>query len=140
MTLSLEALDALQEHNWPGNIRELFRVLEAAAVRLPEGQTEISGTLISKHINSMPVTSGLFADIQHAFKRASLPELRTALADAERAAILTTLGRANFQVSNTARMLELARSTVGRKLRDWAAQGLIPPAILENLDESIRDN
>jgi transcriptional regulator with PAS, ATPase and Fis domain len=45
VTLSAEALDALQHHDWPGNVRELRNVIERSSI-VAGGEREI----LAQHI------------------------------------------------------------------------------------------
>lgn len=97
LELSPSAAEAIAQHAWPGNVRELKSVLTVAQV----------------------IASGAMR-----IERAHLPEeltqareSRTAIEDAEREALMRALAEASGNVSDAARRLGVARSTLHRMKR-----------------------
>jgi two-component system, NtrC family, response regulator HydG len=94
---SADAIQALEKHSWPGNIRELQHSIERAVIMSEEN-------LITKNdfILSGKKTSG---------KREIL-----SLEDMERDAIIKAIEKHNGNISNVAKELGLGRTTLYRKM------------------------
>lgn len=106
-----EAEAHLLQHQWPGNVRELHNaVRHGAAMAL--GSTIGIGDLPSElDASRSGVPSG---------KPASPPLV--SLAEAERAHVLAVLEACNGVQSDAARMLEIGRNTLWRRLKQYADQ------------------
>ena len=99
-----EALEALERAAWPGNVRQLRNtVMSAAAVA---GEREIE----TRHLN---LESGVAAP------SGGDTALRGTLRDVERRAIVQALEDANGNKSAAARALDIDRSTLRRKMREY---------------------
>jgi transcriptional regulator with PAS, ATPase and Fis domain len=96
--LSPEACDALMKHTWPGNIRELRNVLEAAAI-LSDGVIETSHLSLSTRRQV-----------------AASPDDLTGL---ERQMIEGTLRRTDRNISTAARLLGITRTQLYGRLRRY---------------------
>jgi DNA-binding NtrC family response regulator len=99
-----EAVQALQEYSWPGNVRELRNMVErlmllASGDQVDE-QTVCSVVAPAIDISSGARISGTLADRVQNF---------------ERDMILTELKRANFHMTNAAKVLGLERSHLYKK-------------------------
>jgi two-component system nitrogen regulation response regulator NtrX len=99
-----EAIQALQEYSWPGNVRELRNMVErlmllASGDEVDE-QTVRSVVAPAIDISSGARMSGTLADRVQNF---------------EREMILTELKRANFHMTNAAKVLGLERSHLYKK-------------------------
>ena len=106
LTLSSDALEALERHSWPGNVRELKNVLACAAA-LADGEVLEAGRLRLATVTSTSSAHGL--------ERLSLGGL--ALHRIEREAIRQTLARVDGNKSAAARLLGIAASTLYEKLK-----------------------
>lgn len=92
--LTAGAARALQEHDWPGNVRQLENVLRAAAVFAERGRIT-ADTLV-------------------------LPPSRTrAPAESEREILVRALHRHGWNVSKVGRELQIPRMTLYRRLRKY---------------------
>ena len=104
-TFSAEAMSLLQSYHWPGNIRELESTVSRAALSAP-GQS-IRDTDI---------------DFLHAARPAQStdapPRLPT-LAQSERAHILRVLDAVSWNKKEAARVLEISRGTLYRKIVEY---------------------
>lgn len=89
-----ESVDRMCEHEWPGNLRELFHVVEAAAVL--EESPRIEASLIEELLGRAPVVTRL---------RATSPSVEE-----------VELDRANGNLSLAARRLGIPRSTLRYRL------------------------
>jgi two-component system response regulator AtoC len=106
--LSPEAAAALQEHDWPGNIRELQNAIERAFALSPSG------------------VIGL-ADLPPAITRVAPPPTPSSaddgplptLADAERELIAATLRKAGGNKNEAARLLGIDRQRLYRKIEKY---------------------
>lgn len=97
LRLSDEAVHAVENHNWPGNIRELENRIKRAAIMAEGNQVSSADMDLSG-----PVPEALDTSL----------DLRQARDRAERAAILTALGRVNGNIARTAELLGVSRPTL----------------------------
>ena len=117
--ISDQAMDALSRYSWPGNVRELRHVIERACV-LCEGSTislEHFPDKIQKPTHPVPLPPVQGVRLNTA---ASLPPYIS-----ERDEIIDILKRARGNKSKAARMLNIDRSTLYRKMQRIG----IPPDI-----------
>lgn len=113
--ITKKAQTALYNYDWPGNIRELKNVLEAAVVLSKDGIIDI---------NDLPPY--LKNDDEHGnFLKIKIP---AAMAEIEKEAIISTLALANGNKSKTAEMLEMNRKTLYAKLNEF---GILPTVASE---------
>ncbi|MDG2051008.1 MAG: sigma 54-interacting transcriptional regulator, partial [Myxococcota bacterium] len=115
--ISSEALRALQQWTWPGNIRELRNVIERALV-LSEGDVlRLPGPLGDGAPASGGPRSGenLVEDVAHHLGSASLQDI---LKLYKRALIESALQRSEGNQSKAAEMLGLHRPSLSRMIRD----------------------
>src|SRR5574339_1178516 len=105
---SREALDLLVNYHWPGNIRELESTVSRAALSAPGRSIRAS-------------------DIE--FLHASVPSAAPSgdrlpsLADAERAHIVRVLEAVQWNKKEAARVLEISRGTLYRKIVEYGLEG-----------------
>jgi DNA-binding NtrC family response regulator len=100
--LSDEARDALVAHSWPGNIRELRNVLEAASILSDEGVIE------RRHLSLYATTT----------VAPGTPDLATI----ERQTIEKILQQTDWNKSKTARRLGLTRTQLYVRLRRYGLE------------------
>jgi DNA-binding NtrC family response regulator len=105
-TLSEEAMAALQQYRWPGNIRELRNVIERA-VLLSTG-----GVIGAHELPLQPIGSGPPTATTPGAGVASLEEL-------ERRHIQTVLQQTNWHQGKAATMLGISSKTLYRKIREY---------------------
>ena len=110
-----EALAALADYRWPGNIRELQNVVERAVV-LGEGPLV--------HLEDLPMDVVLGERHLRDGDAPALP-LSEALDQFERQVVARVLERVRWSQSEAAEILGLHRNTLLRKIAKW---GLTPPA------------
>ncbi|HEY4359355.1 MAG TPA: sigma-54 dependent transcriptional regulator [Bryobacteraceae bacterium] len=96
-----EAVEALEQHSWPGNIRELRNVVERMAI-LSDGGALGSGTV------PVEIRAG---------RAAAKGNLRETRESAEREHILRTLEDAQWNVSSAARALGMERTNLHKRIR-----------------------
>jgi DNA-binding NtrC family response regulator len=116
-TLSDDALKALLAHDWPGNVRELENCLERAcafttgplihAVDLPQ---EIANLIVPESSNANGNGNGN--------GRAKI----VPIAELEKQTILSAIAELNGDKLQAARLLGIGKTTLYRKLKDYALQ------------------
>jgi len=97
MSLSEDAVRAVESHNWPGNIRELENCIKRATIMAEGNQI----TLEEIGLAPPPADDGT----------RSL-DLRTIRDEAERRAIIAALGRVNGNIVKAAELLGVSRPTL----------------------------
>jgi two-component system, NtrC family, response regulator AtoC len=110
LQLSPSAEAALQNHDWPGNIRALSNALERAAI-LSEGQTIDAEHILLTPSKATPAASEVG-------EVGEVGESRT-LADLERTAISETLARLDGNRRKTAEELGIGLRTLYEKLKRY---------------------
>ena len=105
VTLSDGAIRTLELAEWPGNIRQLANAVHAGVIR---AQSEGSTLISPRHLLS-PTADPLRGDADHGF--------HDAVRDYQKELLLRALTRHNWNVSEAARSLELARSTMNSLIR-----------------------
>ena len=110
--ISLEAREALLDHDWPGNVRELRNILERAAI-LCDG-----GLITTQHLALGPPSPAAAVHPTSAPVAVRPPAASpTDLKSAERALIAKALVDAHFNKSEAARALGLTRAQLYVRLR-----------------------
>ncbi len=108
VSLDPEALQVLEEYDWPGNIRQLRNVLRTA-IALCEGNTVTVRDLPAEVLgNRRPAPPER--------PRTRDPQLN-ALEAAERDALIQELERHRWNITNLARHLNTSRNTIYRKMK-----------------------
>jgi DNA-binding NtrC family response regulator len=102
-SLASEAVDALQNYSWPGNLRELRNVLERAVLLA-------GGGIIHAHDLPLPpaVRAGSPAD-----------DAPLSLQEVERRHIAAVLQRTNWHQGRAATLLGISAKTLYRKIREF---------------------
>jgi len=118
------AIDLLQSHDYPGNVRELRNLVERLALgatgeRLTEDETRaVLPSPVTRPSPALPAAS------PEPSARPGRARLKESLRLAERAILLEALERNRWQMAKTARELGLERSHLYRKLKGL---GIQPP-------------
>jgi two-component system, NtrC family, nitrogen regulation response regulator NtrX len=107
VTFAPEAIEALQRHVWPGNIRELRNVVERLLL-FAEGDTITAETIHS----ALPAASGTGGNSNFASGSGALADR---VEQFERQVILDEIKRNNHHITNTAKALGLERSHLYKK-------------------------
>lgn len=97
LTLSEEAIKAIELHPWPGNIRELENCIRRAAI-MADGNQIYSEDVGLSHISATEMDSSL--------------DLRIIRENAEKEAVIAALGRVNGNVAKAAELLGVSRPTL----------------------------
>lgn len=106
LSISPKALSVLENYNWPGNIRELRNVIEGVVV-LTRGE-HIQEKDLPDHIKKSSAVSDYLK-----------LELGLPLSEVERRYILSTLEFTGANKSKAARVLDIGRKTLHRKLDEY---------------------
>ena len=120
-----DALESLGRYHWPGNVRELENVVERAVVLSRQPQIELED-LPDHVVAAVPttVTAGNGDGSRNAHIGAlangwtPMP-LHQALADPERQIILAALEANNWNRQETARQLDINRTTLYKKIKQY---------------------
>ena len=105
MHVSLDAQTALVNHSWPGNVRELENLIERVVVTCPHSTIEVKD---------------FFADHSVQPDKSDLSSIgKIARQEAERSRILQALRDAKGDKTRAARALNISRSSLYNKLRDY---------------------
>ena len=100
------AAERLVQYPWPGNVRELRNTIERAVIQTP-------GTIIQEsHL-------GLWKQVPRDCGEWVLSLEAPTIREAERALIEQVLHRSNWNISRSARLLGINRSTLYHKLREY---------------------
>jgi DNA-binding NtrC family response regulator len=113
-----EVADILRMHPWPGNVRQLLNVIRNVVV-LNDGSTVTGDMLpadLTRHAGAAPFVQAT----RHADDEPRDPFAGRTLAEIERIAIEAALARHGGSVPRAARDLDVAPSTLYRKLEAWA--------------------
>ena len=116
LTLGEDALLALRRHDWPGNIRELKNAVDRLAI-FAESAT-ISGTDVATALRE---TQRHDDDVDDAIDSDD-GELRGEVRRREMAVIVEALSRCNWNVSEAARQLGIARASLHRKIKEYGLE------------------
>jgi len=110
-----DAIELLQSHDWPGNIRELRNVVERAIIMLPGTTIDRQGLekFFLERRDGAP-QGGLPADT--ALLESSHASLKAARDAFEKEYILKKLRENGMNISKTARLLGIERSNLHRKI------------------------
>jgi DNA-binding NtrC family response regulator len=106
-TFSAEAIAQLQTYPWPGNIRELESTVSRAALSAP-GRMIRDSDVEFLHAHAAPAS----------YAPPRLPTLR----EAERAHIVRALEATGWNKKEAARMLEISRGTLYRKILEYGLE------------------
>ncbi len=101
-TFEQEAIEVLEQHSWPGNIRELRNVVERMAILAPGDSIEAAAA---------PV------EIRSARSASPRGNLRETRESAEREHILRALQESEWNVSGAARSLGMERTNLHKRIR-----------------------
>ena len=113
--LSDEALKAMLAYDWPGNVRELENCLERT-------YAFTSGPVI--HVNDLPREIANLPAIASSNGNGNGHLKIVPIAELEKQTILNAITELNGDKLQAARLLGIGKTTLYRKLKDYAAEGL----------------
>jgi len=111
--LTVEALKALEDYSWHGNVRELENIMERLVVLAPDDGLISRAALpieVLSAINEMPVVS-------KGFIRQSAPDFKEAVRAFERSYITALLCETGWNRLETARIMKVHRNTLLMKMK-----------------------
>jgi transcriptional regulator with PAS, ATPase and Fis domain len=109
--LSEEAMTAMTNYSWPGNIRELRNVIERAVI-------VCSGKEIM--LNDLPAAVQRFSSGRGTTQQeAPFADLRSQLEDAEKKAVIQALDMAKNNKSNASKLLGIHRTGLYQKMKKY---------------------
>ncbi|MBC8241578.1 MAG: sigma-54-dependent Fis family transcriptional regulator [Alphaproteobacteria bacterium] len=111
--VSVDAMAALQSHDWPGNVRQLRNIVENLVIMAQGNEATISLDMLPMDIRS-PTPTALRDNGETEVM--SLP-LREAREIFEREYLMAQIGRFGGNISRTAEFVGMERSALHRKLR-----------------------
>ncbi len=111
-----DALDILNKHDWPGNVRELEGVIQRG-VALCQG-TRITSGHISPSL-CHPRTSRLNPLANRGHMPSNIRPLKEALEEPEKRIIIQALQALNWNRQETARVLDINRTTLYKKMKKY---------------------
>ncbi|MFO0911013.1 MAG: sigma-54 dependent transcriptional regulator [Isosphaeraceae bacterium] len=111
-----DALDILNKHDWPGNIRELEGVIQRG-VALCQGTRITSGHLSPSLCHPRAARMGGIAPRNAA--PANIRPLKEALEEPEKRIIIQALQALNWNRQETARVLDINRTTLYKKMKKY---------------------
>jgi two-component system response regulator HydG len=114
--LSDEALKAMLAYDWPGNVRELENCLERSCA-FTSGPGIHVGDL-PREIANLPVAESTNGNGHGNGKLHIVP-----IAELEKQTILSAISELNGDKLKAARLLGIGKTTLYRKLKDYASQG-----------------
>jgi DNA-binding NtrC family response regulator len=111
MRFTPEAIDRLQTHSWPGNIRELRNAIHRALLLKKGPLIDVDDLSFDQEVNT---ETGI--TVPELPRGMSLEQMLEKL---ERQIVETALRRYNNNRERVARELGVARSTLFKRLKDW---------------------
>ncbi len=116
-SLSPETLDVLRSHGWPGNVQELEQVIERAVIVCRGARIEPNHlALIPRDLSGLKTAPGR---PQRARLGADILPLKEALEEPEKQLILQALEALNWNRQETARVLDINRTTLYKKMKKY---------------------
>ncbi|WP_406696939.1 sigma-54 dependent transcriptional regulator [Singulisphaera sp. Ch08] len=111
-----DALDCLNKYDWPGNVRELEGVIQRGVV-LSQGSRITSGHLSPSLGNPRILRPSSMAPRPH--HSMSIRPLKEALEEPEKRIIIQALQALNWNRQETARVLDINRTTLYKKMKKY---------------------
>jgi two-component system response regulator HydG len=111
-----DALDILNKHDWPGNVRELEGVIQRG-VALCQGTRITSGHLSPSLCHPRSSRLGGLAPRTHV--PTNIRPLKEALEEPEKRIIIQALQALNWNRQETARVLDINRTTLYKKMKKY---------------------
>jgi two-component system response regulator HydG len=123
-----DALDLLARHDWPGNVRELESVIQRG-VALSQGSRVTSANLAVGLAPNRASRPAPYSPRPHLHPGLGLRPLKEALEEPEKQIIIQALRALNWNRQETARVLDINRTTLYKKMKKY---GLLieEPALL----------
>ena len=116
---SRDALDVLVRHDWPGNVRELQGVIQRAVAlcNAPRITAAHLTPIITPHRGGRG--PGSFSSTSRPHLEAGVRPLKEALEEPEKRIIIQALQALNWNRQETARVLDINRTTLYKKMKKY---------------------
>jgi DNA-binding NtrC family response regulator len=117
-----EALDALMAHDWPGNVRELKHCIDRMAAMYSEGTalSALPSAIRYRHAANGLERLSVAVDGQPVEEfRLRPPSPVISIPEVERQAICAALSETRGERAKAARLLQVSRTTLYRKLKEY---------------------
>jgi len=122
-----DAVDMLCRHDWPGNVRELESVIQRG-VALCQGTSVTSANLSLGFGSPRPGRTSSFSPRSH--MQIALRPLKEALEEPEKQYIIQALHALNWNRQETARVLDINRTTLYKKMKKYGL--LVDEPVMSN--------
>jgi len=107
-----DAMELMQNHAWPGNVREMRNIIERALIVIRED------TITAEHLR-MLILGGAVSENDPGLESCNLGEMVAAI---ERRSIATALARSNNNRATAAKLLGISRPLLYKKLRIYGIE------------------
>jgi two-component system response regulator HydG len=114
---SRDAIDVLHRHEWPGNLRELEGVVQRA-VALCTG-SRITASHLAPALHQHRPARGSAANLPRPHLPMGIRPLKEALEEPEKKIIIQALQAFNWNRQETARVLDINRTTLYKKMKKY---------------------
>jgi transcriptional regulator with PAS, ATPase and Fis domain len=115
-----DAIEAMRNHRWPGNVRELKNVVERAAILSGDARVvRPEHLMIQRRTSARAASLANGGDIH-------IPREGKSLAEIEREAVRITLQMTGGNQAAAARLLQISRPTLAKKLQEARNPELVP--------------
>ena len=112
-----DALDVLQKHDWPGNVRELEGAIQRA-VALCSGP-RITSSHLARILNHHRQVRSVSGATPRPHLKMGVRPLKEALEEPEKRIIIQALQAFNWNRQETARVLDINRTTLYKKMKKY---------------------
>ena len=113
-----DAIDALHRHEWPGNLRELEGVVQRAVALCNSSRITASHLAPAMHQNR-PSRGSLGGKLPRPHLPMGIRPLKEALEEPEKKIIIQALQAFNWNRQETARVLDINRTTLYKKMKKY---------------------
>ncbi len=115
-TIDQDAITALAQHDWPGNIRELKNLLERACIANPHDNIAMPTVCQLLDLDTNLIDTQVTCS-QASFQPDNPRSLQAAVQQAERQAIISALHTCGHKKTATARYLSISRASLYNKMQ-----------------------
>jgi two-component system response regulator HydG len=112
-----DALEALQRHDWPGNVRELKGVIQRAVARC--SSPRLTSSHLAPILNLQRQARAGAASSSRPHLPMGIRPLKEALEEPEKRIIVQALQAFNWNRQETARVLDINRTTLYKKMKKY---------------------
>jgi two-component system response regulator HydG len=112
-----DAMEALTRHDWPGNVRELKGVIQRAIAR--SSGPRITSTHLAPILNYQRQSRGASGAGSRPHLPMGIRPLKEALEEPEKRIIIQALQAFNWNRQETARVLDINRTTLYKKMKKY---------------------